>query len=92
VRLEIYVRPGASKTAVGGEYGGALVVRVAEPAEGGRATQAALDAVADALGLPRRSVALARGATSRRKIVDIVAEHLEPGSVSRIVSQLRAKG
>jgi hypothetical protein len=89
VRLEIYVRPGASKTAVGGEHGGVLVVRVAEPAEGGRATKAALGALADALGVPRRFVTLARGATSRRKVVDVVAEHLEPGSVSRTVSQLR---
>ena len=38
VRTEIHVRPGASATTVGGEYDGALVVRVVEPPEGGRAT------------------------------------------------------
>ena len=71
VRAEIHVRPGASATTVGGEYGGALVVRVVEPPEGGRATDAALDAVAEALDLPRRSVALVRGALSRRKLIEI---------------------
>ena len=36
VRVEIYVRPGASATVVGGEYGGAMVVRVVEPPDRGR--------------------------------------------------------
>jgi Uncharacterised ACR, YggU family COG1872 len=46
-------------------------VRVVEPADEGRATNAALEAVAKALGLPRRSVSLVRGATSRRKLVEV---------------------
>jgi hypothetical protein len=73
VRLEIHVRPNASSTAVGGEYDGALVVRVVEPANEGRATDAALRAVAKALGVPRRSVTLVRGTSSRRKLIEIVA-------------------
>ena len=48
MRLEIYVRPSASVTIVGGSYDGALVVRVTEPPDAGRATRAALRAVADA--------------------------------------------
>lgn len=71
MRLEIHVRPGASQAGVGGGHDGALVVRVVEPADRGRATAAALRAVADALGVPRRSVALVRGATSRRKVVAV---------------------
>ncbi|MHB8246726.1 MAG: DUF167 domain-containing protein [Acidimicrobiales bacterium] len=71
MRVGIHVRPSASTTAVGGDYDGALVVRVVEPAEGGRATEAALRAVANAFGVPRRSVTLVRGANSRRKVVAI---------------------
>ena len=71
VRLSIHVRPGASRTAVGGDHDGALVVRVVEPAERGRATDAALCALAAALGIPRRAVTLERGATNRNKVVDI---------------------
>lgn len=73
MRLEIYVRPGTSKTAVGGEYDGLLVVHVVEPADAGRATAAALRSVAAALDVPRRSVRLLRGATSRRKLLEIDA-------------------
>jgi len=56
---------------VGGQHGGALIVRVVEPADAGRATDAALRAVAKAFGVPRGSVSLVRGATSRRKLIEI---------------------
>ena len=75
MRVEIYVRPSASATVVGGEYGGAMVVRVVEPPDQGRATDAALRAVADALAIPGRAVTLVRGRTSRRKVVDIEVTH-----------------
>ena len=42
VRLSIRVRPGAGRTAVGGAHDGALVVRVADRAVDGKATEAAL--------------------------------------------------
>lgn len=47
------------------------MVRVQERAVEGKATEAALAAVADALGVPRRKVTLVRGASSRRKVVEI---------------------
>ena len=48
-----------------------MIVRVRERAEGGRATEAALQALADALDVRRRDVTLISGATSRVKLVDI---------------------
>src|SRR6185369_13269764 len=55
VTVAIRVRPGASRTAVGGRYDGpfgpALVVAVQAPAVEGRATEAAVRAVARALGV-----------------------------------------
>jgi hypothetical protein len=57
---------------VGGRYGDdTLVVAVAEPAVDGRATQAALKALAKALGIPVRDIVLVSGATSRTKLVDV---------------------
>lgn len=71
MRVTIRVRPGAGRAAVGGSYDGALVVRVAERAVDGRATEAALAAVAAALGVRRGDVTLVTGATSRTKVVEI---------------------
>ncbi|TXL61402.1 DUF167 domain-containing protein [Aeromicrobium terrae] len=74
MRVTIRVRPGARKPEVGGTHDGALVVKVAAVPEGGRATQAALVALAEALGVPRRDVTLVTGMTSRTKIVEIPEE------------------
>ena len=74
MRVQIYVRPNSSKGGVGGDFDGALVVRVVEPPDAGRATEAALSAVASALNVPRRSVSLVRGARSRRKLLELEVE------------------
>jgi len=71
VRVTIRVRPGSSRTAVGGSHDGALVVRVTARAVDGAATQAALTAVADAFGVRARAVSLISGATSRTKVVEV---------------------
>lgn len=89
MRLEIYVRPGASKSAVGGDFDGLLVVRVVEPADAGRATEAALRSVAAALDLPRRSVQLLRGATTRRKLLEIEVAPAEVERVRRAADGMR---
>jgi uncharacterized protein YggU (UPF0235/DUF167 family) len=90
MRVEILVRPSASETAVGGEHDGALIVRVVEPADAGRATGAALRAVAQAVAVPGRSVTLVRGATSRRKLIDIDVDSLGRDDVELALRRLRS--
>jgi uncharacterized protein len=91
MRFEIHVRPSASTTIVGGEHDGALLVRVVEPADEGRATKAALKAVSKALGLPRRSVALVRGATSRRKLIEVEVGTPGTDAVESTLADLRGR-
>ena len=74
MRLDIRVHPGAGRTAVGGCHDGALIIRVAQPAIDGRATEAALSALARALGRRRADVRLVAGATSRRKVVEVTGD------------------
>jgi uncharacterized protein YggU (UPF0235/DUF167 family) len=75
VRIAIRVRPGASRTAVGGRYDGpygpAVVVAVNAPPVEGRATEAAVRAIAEALGLRPRDVRLVAGGTSRDKLLEV---------------------
>jgi uncharacterized protein YggU (UPF0235/DUF167 family) len=71
MRLAVHVKPGSAHPYVGGRYADALVVRVRERAVDGRATEAALRALAQALGVRRAAVRLVSGATSRAKVVDV---------------------
>ncbi len=71
MRVDIRVKPGASRTQVGGAHAGRLVVAVGARAVDGAATEAALAAVADAFGLRRRRVRLVTGLTSRDKTVEL---------------------
>jgi uncharacterized protein YggU (UPF0235/DUF167 family) len=74
-RLTVRVRPGASRTKVGGRYGAGaaatLVVAVSARAVDGAATDAVLGAVAEALGVRPWQVTLVRGRTSRDKTLEI---------------------
>jgi len=93
VIVAVRVRPRASRTAVGGGYAGAhgpaIVVAVSEPAVDGRATRAALDALAKALGLGRDQVRLHTGARGRDKLFAIVNP---PADVMERVRMLRDSG
>jgi uncharacterized protein YggU (UPF0235/DUF167 family) len=87
LRIPIRVKPGSSRTRVGGRYGeGALIVAVSAKAVDGAATEAALRAVAEALGMPRRSVVLITGATSRDKVLGVSSE--SPDAVREMVRVL----
>ena len=78
MRILLRVKPGTSRTAVGGRYDGpsgpALVVAVAARAVEGQATKAVLEAVAAEFGVRRSAVRLVRGATSRDKLVEVEGE------------------
>ena len=90
VRLALRVKPGASRTAVGGRYDGpygpALVVAVNAPASDGRATAAAVRAVAAALQVKPGQVAVRAGTTSRDKLLEVADP---PEDFEDRVSQLR---
>jgi uncharacterized protein (TIGR00251 family) len=69
--VAVRVKPAASRTAVGGRHGDALVVAVTAKPVDGKATEAVLRAVAEAFGVSRSSVTLVIGATSRDKVIGI---------------------
>jgi len=71
VIFTIRVTPRASANAVGGEQDGALLVRVTAPAVEGRANQAVVELLAEALDVPRSAIHVERGAAARTKRVSI---------------------
>ncbi len=70
VVIDVWVVPGASSDEVVGEHAGALKVRTAAPAEGGKANRRVAGIVAQAAG--GRSGSVVAGAASRSKRVLVV--------------------
>jgi uncharacterized protein len=73
VLLTLHVQPGAKRTEIAGTHGDALKVRLGAPPVDGKANDCLLAYLAKRLGVPKSSVVLEAGATSRAKRVRVVA-------------------
>ncbi|MCU1458956.1 MAG: hypothetical protein JWL73_3048 [Actinomycetia bacterium] len=67
VVLHVHVQPRSGRDAIAGRHDGALKVRVRAAPVDGAANDAVGDLLAARIGVPRRCVELASGATSRKK-------------------------
>ncbi len=67
LEIDVHAQPGARRTEVGGLHGDAIRIRVAAPPSEGRANEALVRFLADALHVPSRRCALVSGQSSRRK-------------------------
>ena len=67
----IKVHPRANKTAITGEVGDALKLSITAPPVDGKANQACIDFFAKLLKVPRSSITIASGQSSRRKVIRI---------------------
>jgi uncharacterized protein len=88
-RVRLRVSPGAQRAGVVGRHGDAWKVRVAAPAEGGRANEAVVRLLADTLAIPRAAVTLVSVHTGRDKIVELTG--VEPEQIERRLSSAAGK-
>ena len=68
----VKVRPRAKKNTVSGELGDALKVSLTAPPIDGKANEACIEFFAKLLKVPRSSVTIASGQSSRDKVVRVV--------------------
>ena len=87
--LKLRVSPGARRPGLAGRHGDAWKVRVAEPPEDGRANEAVLRLLAEALDVPRARLTLVSGQTSRDKIV--MLDGLEQAQTERLLESAEEK-
>ena len=71
VRFAVRVHPRAKKNAITGEVGDSLKVSLTTPPVEGRANEACIEFFAKLLKVPRSSVTIASGQTSRNKIIRV---------------------
>lgn len=80
-RLKIRVQPRASSNLVEGYRGDTVRLRVTAPPEGGKANEAAVSALAQALGVAKSRIKIVKGHSSRDKLV--LVEGLTNGEVEQ---------
>jgi uncharacterized protein (TIGR00251 family) len=71
VRFEVHAKPRAKKSRVIGAKGDALEVSLAAPPVDGAANDELVRLLAEVLDVPRRQVTIARGTSSRTKLVEV---------------------
>ncbi len=69
--FQVRVHPRAKKNAITGEVGDALKLSLTAPPVGGRANQACIEFLAEVLNVPRSSVTIAAGESSRSKVIRV---------------------
>ncbi len=79
VTLQIRVTPGAAKNEISGIWQGAeddtrLAVKVTAPPDKGKANAAIIKLLSTALGLPKSSISIIAGETSRLKTVALAGD------------------
>ncbi len=71
VTFAVKIHPRARKNAITGELGNALKVSLTSAPVNGRANEECIDFFAKLLKVPRTSVTIASGQTSRKKVIGI---------------------
>jgi uncharacterized protein (TIGR00251 family) len=71
VTFAVRVQPRARRNAIVGQFGEALKLALTAPPVDGRANEACVEFLAEVLGLPRSSVTIISGQSSRNKIIRI---------------------
>jgi uncharacterized protein (TIGR00251 family) len=71
VRIQVHAKPRSRRSRIAGTREGALAVELAAPPVDGAANEELVATLAGALGVPKRDVSVALGASSRAKLVEV---------------------
>lgn len=80
--LKVRVQPGARSDAVSGVVEGVLRIRLAAPAQEGRANEALRAFIAERLGTAKSRVSIIKGLTGRLKHVRVLGARFAPETLT----------
>ena len=96
-RLQVRLQPRATRSRIVGRHANTIRVQVHAPPVDGAANAELIELLANVLGIPRRAVRIAHGASGRDKVVEIhgpdlstCRQRLEDALLSR-VDKMRAR-
>jgi uncharacterized protein len=76
-KISVQVQPGASKNKIMSFQDGVWRIRIAAPPVEGKANKQLIQFLSDCLGIPKSSITVDKGQTSKRKIVAVLGMNEE---------------
>jgi uncharacterized protein (TIGR00251 family) len=89
ITFAVKVHPRARKNAITGTVGDALKLGLTAPPVEGKANQAVIEFFSDLFQIPRSSVTIASGETSRNKVIRIAGVS-KPAAEQRLAEHLKS--
>src|SRR5207253_10236884 len=89
ITFAVKVHPRARKNAITGTVGDALKLALTAPPVEGKANQAVIEFFADLFQIPRSSITIASGETSRNKVIRIAGVS-KPAAEQRLAENLKS--
>ncbi len=86
VALDVWIQPGAARSEVAGIHDGRLKLRIAAPPTEGRANAEVVRFLATRLAVPKSTITISRGRSTRRKLVTI--EEIDLSRILRLVGSV----
>lgn len=71
IRITVFAQPKASKNEVIGPHNGAVKIKITAPPIEGRANEAIIEFLSELFNIPKRSIQLYRGNSSRNKVFEL---------------------
>jgi len=71
MKINIYVQPGAKKTAYDGEFNGCIKIKIKSPPTDGKANEELINFISQSLDISKKEVVITSGEKSRYKIIEV---------------------
>lgn len=69
--IRVHIQPGAKQNEIVGRYGDAVKIRLQAPPIEGRANKALIEFLAKKIGIPKSSIKITHGQSSRNKTLSL---------------------
>jgi len=89
--FKVHVQPGASRNQVLGLHGDALKLKLTAPPVEGKANKACIEILSEALGVPKTSIEIISGHSSRQKNIRITCSARQTPLLRKGLEELSAE-
>jgi uncharacterized protein (TIGR00251 family) len=86
--FKVHVQPGASRNQILGLHGDALKLKLTAPPVEGKANKACVEILSEALGVPKNSIKIVSGHSSRHKNIRITCSARQTPLLRRRLEEL----